>query len=383
MNAPALARCVGDVDAFFDHYWAKHPLHVTRRDTGESFDDLASLDDLDRMISSLGLRASSLRMVKDGRPLAPGAYTVRPAAKSRGVEALVSPALVYDRFYEGATIALEGLHRYWEPLADFSRELERALGHRLQVNAYITPPGSQGFEVHRDDHDVFVLQVSGSKQWLVYDDEHEDQVLIDETVEPGDALYIPKGFPHAATTGEGASAHLTVGIITHDSIEVLQEITKLAAEEPVFQERLGLGSTTDLATLRSLVEHHVEEFRTWLDKIDLEEATVRVARRVMGTAQPILRGQLAQLGRLSAIEQTTTVARRRGAVCVVRAAGEKTMVLLADRELEMPPYAEAAMSHIANHETFEVRDLLEVIDSESALVLVRRLVREGLLEVVA
>ena len=35
----------------------------------------------------------------------------------------------------------------------------------MQINAYITPPENQGFAAHYDTHDVFVLQVSGSKRW--------------------------------------------------------------------------------------------------------------------------------------------------------------------------------------------------------------------------
>jgi cupin superfamily protein len=382
MDAPALQRCVGDVDRFFNDHWARQPLLFAPLPGEGSFDDLASLDDLDRMISSLGLRASSLRMVKDGQTLNPSAYTTPPKAKSRGVEGAVNPALVYERFYEGATIALEGLHRYWEPLADFCRELELALGHRLQVNAYVTPPGSQGFDVHRDDHDVFVLQVSGSKQWLVFDSEDEERVVIDGALQRGNALYIPRGFPHAATTDAGASAHLTVGILTHDSIDVLQEITKLAGEEPAFQDRLDARSTQTVVGLRALVERHIEELRTWLDKIDVDEVTDQVARRVLSTAQPILRGQLSQLGRLSTIDYDTMLARRRGTICVVRPRDQKLRVLLADRELEMPLEATDSMVYVSEHDRLQVRDLHRFLDPESALVLVRRLVREGLLEVV-
>ena len=208
------------------------------RGAGGSFDDLASLDDLDRMVSSLGLRESSLRMVQDGETLPPSAYTSTPSAEVRAKDGAVNAALVYERYEQGATIVLEGLHRYWEPLTDFCRELEVALGHRLQVNAYITPPGSQGFDVHRDEHDVFVLQLWGNKHWIVYDRDDEERVLIDESIEPGASLYIPQGFPHAATTGTAGSAHLTVGILTHDSSAVLTEIVKLASEEPAFQDRL-------------------------------------------------------------------------------------------------------------------------------------------------
>ena len=38
----------------------------------------------------------------------------------------------------------------------------------MQINAYITPPQSQGFAPHHDVHDVFVLQVSGRKHWTIH-----------------------------------------------------------------------------------------------------------------------------------------------------------------------------------------------------------------------
>ncbi|MGO7984355.1 JmjC domain-containing protein, partial [Rhizobium johnstonii] len=70
-------------------------------------------------------------------------------------------------FAAGATIVLQGLHRLWPPLIDFTRLLIDDLGHPAQVNAYVTPASSQGFDPHYDTHDVFVLQVSGEKHWRV------------------------------------------------------------------------------------------------------------------------------------------------------------------------------------------------------------------------
>ena len=377
MNAPALERCVGDVDEFLERYWDRSPL--LRTGAGSDFDDLASFDDLDRMVSSLGLRESALRMVRDGQTLSPSSYTSAPSARSRAGDGAVNAALVYERFEEGATIVLEGLHRYWEPLTDFCRELEISLGHRLQVNAYITPPGSQGFDVHRDDHDVFVLQVWGTKHWTVYDRADEERILIDETIQPGAALYIPQGFPHAATTGSATSAHLTVGILTHDSSEILKEVVKLAEKEPAFRERL---TAADEAALSVVIERHIEELRRWLDKVDVGELTTAVGRKVFGTAQPILRGQLRQLELVATIDERTAVRRRRGATCRVSEEGDLVRVLLSDRELSVPSVAAPALAYIRETDRFDVGDLHGRLDPESSIVLVRRLVREGLLEVV-
>jgi lysine-specific demethylase/histidyl-hydroxylase NO66 len=376
----SLERCVGDIETFLNKHWGQTPLLRPLLDD-EGFDDLASFDDLDHMVASTGVHASNLRMVKSGQALPVTAYTVPPANKSRSLERQVSGPLVYERFAEGATIVLESLHRYWLPLTDFCRDLELSLGHRLQVNAYITPPGSQGFDVHQDTHDVFVLQVSGSKHWIVYDRDDPQLLLIDEEIERGSALYVPKGFPHAASAGRRTSAHLTVGILTHDSIDIVREIAKLAEKEPVFSERLPCAVTSDPDALRALVLDHVEDLRAWLDTIDVDRLTQRVARRVMSTSQPIVRGQLRQLAGLDDLDEQTLVVRRQGATCALFPDEESLRVLLSDRELEMPLAAKPAMEELVRREHFRVRDLHQFLTPESAFVLVKRLIREGLLQV--
>jgi ribosomal protein L16 Arg81 hydroxylase len=377
----ALGRCVGDPQEFLTKHWGRAPLLRAPQDAS-AFDDLASLDDFDRMVASLGLQAPNLRMVRDGKPLSVTAYTNKPGSNSRGTDPIVSGQKVYENFRDGATIVLESLHKYWQPLSDFCRDLELALGHRLQVNAYITPPGSQGFDVHRDSHDVFVLQVSGSKHWTVYDRYEDDVVLIDQPIKRGAALYIPTGFPHAAKSGTAASAHLTVGILTHESIEITRQLVKLAEQEPAFKERLPVGAAHDIAKLRALVEGHLDEMRSWLDKVDVDELTQRVARKLTSSSQPIVRSQLRQFEALDSIDADTELARRRGAVCLLFPTDTSLKVMLVDRELEMPLGIKPAMELIATRERLQPRELHDHLVPDSALVLVKRLVREGLLEVV-
>jgi hypothetical protein len=63
--------------------------------------------------------------------------------------------------------------------------------------------------------------------------------------------------------------------------------------------------------------------------------------------------------------------------------GDWLVVLLGDRELRMPADAEPAVAVLAaaSGEPLAVADLAAVADRESRRVLVHRLVREGLLEV--
>src|SRR6266496_5905184 len=101
----------------------------------------------------------------------------------------------------------------WPPLVTFGSQLAAELGHPVQVNAYVTPPQNQGFAPHYDVHDVFVLQVAGRKRWRVHEPVLADPLgdqpweqrrgavaaqaseapVLDELLEPGDALYLPRG----------------------------------------------------------------------------------------------------------------------------------------------------------------------------------------------
>ena len=62
--------------------------------------------------------------------------------------------------------------------------------------------------MHSDTHDVFVFQTAGSKRWEVHTPDGVEEVLL----EPGPAMYLPTGTPHAARAQETVSLHVTLGI---------------------------------------------------------------------------------------------------------------------------------------------------------------------------
>jgi hypothetical protein len=76
------------------------------------------------------------------------------------------------------------------------------------------------------------------------------------------------------------------------------------------------------------------------------------------------------------------VRRRPGAGCRLRQRGDRLEVLLGDRALHIPARLAPAMRTILASERFAVGDLAGHLDPSSRLVLVRRLVLEGLLETV-
>jgi lysine-specific demethylase/histidyl-hydroxylase NO66 len=394
-TASSIQRLVGDPAAFVRDHWATAPL--LRRGAGPAgFDDLLSLGGVDRFLSTMP-RTPAFRMVKDGKPLPPASYTKAGTMGSVPLGDLADAGRVYDHFHAGATIVLQGLHRWWPPLSAFCRDLELFLTHPVQVNAYLTPPASRGLGVHHDTHDVFVLQAHGRKLWQVWDaavpfplphqrklppgaDTPAGPPLVDAELAPGDCLYVPRGFRHAARTAETASLHLTVGISTRNWNEVLREVVELATEEAWFREGLPVGFADDPAALAQSLAERVAELRRFLDKVDLDRVAEGAARRFWAGRAPLLDGQLGQLLALDELDDDAVVRRRPGTVCRLEVRGDRLTLLLGDRELAMPARLEPAVRALLADGGVRVGELAGLLDAPSRLVLVRRLVREGLLE---
>jgi hypothetical protein len=132
--------------------------------------------------------------------------------------------------------------------------------------------------------------------------------------------------------------------------------------------------------LASAVADHLEELERWLDKLDPADVAAGRIRRFLTTRPPVLTGTLEGLLDLDAITDRTEVRRRPRSVCELQARGERLIVLLGDRELRMPASLEPAMRRIAAAGRLRPEDLGPELDPESRVILVRRLVREGLLE---
>lgn len=379
----ALVRAVGDPVSFATESWTKRPLHRPARDA-RGFDDLLSLDDVDLIVATTGLRLPAFRMVKDGATLPPARYTKTTRTGTQSATGVIDSRAVFDQFAAGATIVFQSMHRYWAPLADYCRELELALGHPVQANAYITPPGAQGFAAHEDEHDVFVLQSHGTKQWRVHD-RHDlapnGRPLIDAVMAPGDSLYIPAGFPHSASTQEHASVHITIGVLAVTWVATVREALAVVESSPVFREPLPLRFSVDDDTLAEEVRRRLGQIGSSVAELDPEAMARRLRRKVLTTRQPLLRGQMKRLLALDELGDETVVTRRQGSICELDIVDGELAVLLGDRELRMPGWVQPAMSRLACGGSVAISDL-PGLDPAGRLVLVRRLIREGLLEVV-
>lgn len=381
----ALDLLSGDAQAFVSKVWASQ-VHLHHTDPAD-LTGLLSLDDVDHLLTSVALRAPALRIAQDGSVLPTSRFTRSATMAGSPLTGLVDPRKVFELFDAGATVVLQGLHRYWAPLTRLVRDLERELGHPCQANAYLTPPGAQGFARHSDTHDVFVFQTHGYKQWEVVDQapgDAADQGTVREvTLEPGLCMYLPTGTPHSARSQATTSLHVTVGINQLTWRDQLRRMTAQVLADPAYDVPLPAGYLTDPTRMAEPLAGMVARFTESVGALDPVDVAEERCTDFLSTRTPALRGGLTDRIGLGDLDDHTVLERRPTSACVLRPGPDRLLVLLGDRALRMPLRLLAPLEYVVAHDRFVVEGLAPWLDASSRLVVARRLVREGLLRIVA
>jgi ribosomal protein L16 Arg81 hydroxylase len=384
----ALLRAIAPTTAeeFLSVHWERKPLHVERGEAGR-FDDLLSARDVERQMSEPGLRAPGFRLVKAGEKLDPRDYTKDLPWRPKPFTGSADNLEVLRQFMRGATVVLQGLHLTWTPLAQYCRSLEAFLGHPVQANAYYTPARSQGLPVHHDTHDVLVLQIAGSKRWLVYDPAFElplkhqrykaelgepGPAVLDVVLRGGDTLYLPRGWLHEALTSDEDSLHLTIGISVVTWLDAFRELLAEVEDDVHFRRSVppdGEGAA-------ELVERLAE-------RLGAEHVADVMRAKLVSGRRPVLDGQLDDLRESASLTTESCMVRRETVIADLTEPSDGSVALVFEgRRVVFPGHArEELEALVASTGPVRLSDLPGELDGDGRVVLARRLVREGFLRV--
>lgn len=366
-----LAALVGDVDTFSRTVWGQRP---RRSDGDRVLLDLLSLEVVDSLLAN-GLRRPHFRVLRDGATVTAGDVTRRVRTGGVMVDDFADPERVTDLIAQGATLVLQGLEHLRPEVADFAAELSAALGHRVQANAYLSPPNSAGLVPHTDAHDVFAVQLFGRKLWTV-------EGLDEAATERGDVLYIPAGVEHSARTDDSWSLHLTIGVHAISVGAALQRaVERLVAAEPAMAHSLPIafGGAARGETAAQLARARTELIAL-LGELDIEaviDTEAAPARRCAASHSPAsTSGRLSLLVASTHFTIASTVVGCTSAEISTSGPGS-IRITGGRRALTMPARVRGAVEHVLSGQPCRVSDIPD-LDDESRLVLVRRLAAEGL-----
>ena len=208
-----LSEIIAD-SRFKDEIWGKRPSYYKSLSKNR-LKQLSVPETIEYLLEDSRVSNSIFNFYRDGKTL---------TSLSEGS---VDSKVILQEYDRGFTGRVLGVHKKYFMLSALCSGIVRDFECDAQANLYVTAPDSSGVELHYDDHDVFVIQISGKKHWKVYEKTKEAinrptcskhlsslelPEILNMSIDEGDVLYIPKGFSHVTSTSELPSIHVTIGV---------------------------------------------------------------------------------------------------------------------------------------------------------------------------
>jgi lysine-specific demethylase/histidyl-hydroxylase NO66 len=312
-----------------------------------------------------------------------------------------------DWFANGATIRVKAIQLFCEPLGKLCRTLEEQLGFPVRANLYCTPANSRGFDLHFDTHEVLVLQLTGKKQWQVFaptgrlplefvpplpfetdreelkrarDAQAAGQTDIDESnlgppvlqaqLEPGDCLYLPRGFWHRAEAQDYPSVHLTIGLHVLTWLDLFSvALGQVANRNEELRHALPLGLAGNVSNTAKLETEFNKRMQLFV-----RDALLPAAVNEIGASFARSRNTA---GNEAAVESTTKL-ERNGVLRFYLAADGKMAGLACDqKEFWLPHGFAPALRFVAEQSVFSPEEIPGPTTNAAKLVFARQLLRDG------
>lgn len=241
------------VGTFLSTYWLKQ--HLFCRGPAERFSGLISWTSLNEILEHHWRETYRFRLACQGRDLEPASY-----ADLEGFTPRIRPRDVTDHLRHGATLSFDAIDELHEPLGRLAESFERFFRGGTKINTYAGWRALHGLDLHRDNQEIFILQLDGPKRWLLYgfsvDGVDRSRLsgtsvppsgaLFDQVLQPGDLLYIPRGCYHVAVPMDEPTLHLTVGVKTPRGMDLLLWIVeRLRATEFASRDLPSLSAPAD------------------------------------------------------------------------------------------------------------------------------------------
>ena len=381
------------VEEFFQTHWEQSPLRLSRDVTG-FYDDTLSVGDIDRYFQTQHISPHFLGVLKDGEYCPPDQWTeVLHSVRNNASERIVDIKKLLGLFNSGATLIINAAEAAIPSLTGCCRELEREWECHVQANIYITPSQGQGFAPHFDAHNVFILQIHGSKTWSLFDVPFPSPVQTapvadnykqrepTKTLElqSGDLLYIPRGTVHSARAGKGPSIHVTVGTMVRHWSTLLRLLANTADKNASFRSLLphGLSGESEHASFNAAFRQQLQELIAQTDflKIHNDHFAEKQRADIRGLFSDLL-----QAGRLT---PDSVVCRRPSLRYSVERNDQWLIIRFAGEEIVLPLFLESSMLKMLGATPFKVREIEGNHSDVAKLEMVKRFIGAGFLTIIS
>lgn len=260
-------------EVFHAEYDDQKPLHIPAT-AGTNKRELLDWPGLNALLGQRSVwTPQTLKVALNGDPISPTLYCVEANGKS-GRALRPSPSMVQILMSQGASIIADDVQDLTPSIRVLCRSLSESFAGQVGAHIYSSFRGVQAFGTHFDLHHVFAVQTEGEKTWRLYRNradspltfpfdspevrrwlaESRGEVMTEVRMQPGDVLYLPRGWYHDAVATDDASLHVTFSITPLSGQAFFKLLETLAMEDPAFRSWLRPAAERDGASLKAQIE---------------------------------------------------------------------------------------------------------------------------------
>jgi ribosomal protein L16 Arg81 hydroxylase len=379
-----------DRDRFLLEFWTRKAVHL--EDAGRTFDDVFGWGALNEVLSARDLTFPKIKVSRNDQPVAAETFTT---------DGLVDVQAVLALFREGASVGITGADSDWSPLRAVVEGVYDALLESVHTNVYCSPPNTQGFHCHFDLHEVFVLQVEGTKHWRVFAPTIEAPIeswhakdapdatakpYLDVVLRKGDVLYVPRGHWHYAVAQDTTSIHVTVGVTCHKGAAFMDWLSREAMADPVWRQNMPAVA----AAVSDGAFELPSEWTAWIDALKRSLANTladpdiaeKFCKTMLRSVRPIGGVEVAIQTAPAMDIEALVFERPMGRRHFLQQDDESVTLTSADCDIELEPADAGFLVKIFSADTFTADDIRRWrpdADLPEVAELLGELVRSGLL----
>lgn len=238
-------------EQFVRQYWEREPFVLAN--DGHRYKSIFTPSDFEYLVNYT-LKPQDLVVNLDNK-LVP---TEQLTTAGKRCNDIINKRFIQKLFKQRSTLIAKFVHNYSRGLHQLCSEIEAVTHQPCQANLYFTTEGYQAFPEHYDNHCVIIMQIDGRKTWHVREPAHtlpitrktskdmlnlpDTKQLISVVLQPGDLLYVPRGFIHEVYTEDSHSLHISLGINTISWIQAIKSVADgLVDEELSLRKRVNSG----------------------------------------------------------------------------------------------------------------------------------------------
>lgn len=286
--------------------------------------DLMSVEDFDDLLHSETVKFPYFKINLNGQGVPEQGYTRDIIVQGETQTRVVDPDKAAALYRAGGTLTWASINHYNPKVRAFTRMVAEHMCVRVDAVGFMTPAGKKGYPAHHDGVDLFIIQLSGSKRWRLwdvaedrraesasYDEERLGEPVIDRELKAGDVLYLPYGTPHQAMALDEPSLHLSIMMRPRMYRHLLEDLVSEALDSMGAMEYPPLAREADPTIIEEFggkIDALIEQLRS-IDVTTAWEQTRERGRHLLGTSSGDVLSNSVKESSLNA----STVLRRNGA----------------------------------------------------------------------